>query len=55
MAVTPEAVAEWVKRSCESQGLAVRVADPSTIAQVTRILRRGKPPTARLIKAAKSA
>ena len=46
MGLTADELAAWVERSCEAQGLAVRVRDPTTIEKV-RILLGGAPAEAR--------
>jgi len=42
-ALTPQAVSEWLRASCERQNIPVTIRDPSVIAQVATLL--GKPST----------
>jgi hypothetical protein len=42
MGLTADEIAAWVRRSCDAQGLPVRVRDPATIERV-RILLGGAP------------
>jgi len=42
-ALTPQAVSEWLRASCERQNLPVTIRDPSVVAQVATLL--GKPST----------
>jgi hypothetical protein len=41
--LTPQAVSEWLRSSCERQNLPVTIRDPNVVAQVATLL--GKPST----------
>jgi len=43
VALTPDQLAAWVRRSCDRQGVPEHVSDPATIARVVTLLRGGTP------------
>jgi len=38
----PEAVRQWVKDSCRTQGIEAKVTDPKTIEKIATLLREGR-------------